>query len=334
MPDFNEMRRPFNDDEVQWRVDSVMKWQSGPHVRLLAYIDARAAMERLDRACTPAGWSDAYAPGPGGGVACTLSVKVADEWISKTDVAENTQIEAVKGGVSDAFKRACVKWGLGRNLYAIGDTVCPVLDRKPDVRAVRVYSKREGIKGWAQAPHIEAGEAVPLPAVVSAPPPRPAPRQAPQPANGAAPVATADDLDATIPVCPLCKGPGALNHDKRTDRSPDYLCPHGCKREGTEYDLGYWAASEKQRRMAFAVIGKYAAAADLSKESALADIAAALDVPGSVSEWSQPMCSAVIDFVDGANRSGQVVGKVEPGPDDVPSKVPPPEPELEDDIPF
>lgn len=40
------------------------------------------------------------------------------QWIDKTDGAEDSDIEAVKGGLSDAFKRAAVKWNIGRYLYS------------------------------------------------------------------------------------------------------------------------------------------------------------------------------------------------------------------------
>ena len=48
---------------------------------------------------------------------CTLSVKTEDGWISKEDGADDTAIESTKGGISDALKRAAVKWGMGRDLY-------------------------------------------------------------------------------------------------------------------------------------------------------------------------------------------------------------------------
>jgi len=256
-------------------------------------------------------------------------------------VAENTQIEAVKGGVSDAFKRACVKWGMARNLYAIGDTVVPVVDRRPEVRPVKVYSKRDNIKGWATAPHIEAGTVAPLPA------PSPSARQAPPPTNGRGEPrpepsrldhgqeVERDGLAGVIPACPACKVAGVVNGDKRSDRSPDYLCSQGCKREGTDYDLGYWAASEKQQRMAHVVIGKYAKAHDIAKEVALDDIARAFDVPATVAEWSQPMCSSLIDKLDEVNKAGKPVGEpVTPGPDDVASATQAGPPIFEDDIPF
>jgi hypothetical protein len=38
-------------------------------------------------------------------------------WISRCDGADDTNIEGAKGGLSDAFKRAAVKFGIGRYLY-------------------------------------------------------------------------------------------------------------------------------------------------------------------------------------------------------------------------
>ncbi|MFD1104199.1 Rad52/Rad22 family DNA repair protein, partial [Sphingobium olei] len=48
---------------------------------------------------------------------CTIAIKCGDEWISKSDGAGDTDVEGQKGAVSDAFKRAAVKWGVGRYLY-------------------------------------------------------------------------------------------------------------------------------------------------------------------------------------------------------------------------
>ena len=51
---------------------------------------------------------------------CTISIYDDElgQWIDKTDGAEDSDIEAVKGGLSDAFKRAAVKWNIGRYLYS------------------------------------------------------------------------------------------------------------------------------------------------------------------------------------------------------------------------
>jgi hypothetical protein len=82
----------------------------------LSYIDARFAMERLDASVGPENWQDVYRD-VDGGVEAGVGIKVDDTWVWKYDVGIRSKIEPVKGGYSDAFKRACVKWGIGRDLY-------------------------------------------------------------------------------------------------------------------------------------------------------------------------------------------------------------------------
>ena len=68
--------------------------------------------------CGKAGWRNEYRDIPNnGGVECGISIKIDSEWVTKWDAAENTQVEAVKGGRSGAMKRAAVQWGIGRYLY-------------------------------------------------------------------------------------------------------------------------------------------------------------------------------------------------------------------------
>jgi hypothetical protein len=86
---------------------------------VLAYITNRAIMERLDKVCGPENWRNEYTKGPDGGILCGLSIRVGDEWVTKWDGAENTEVESVKGGLSDAMKRAAVQWGIGRYLYKL-----------------------------------------------------------------------------------------------------------------------------------------------------------------------------------------------------------------------
>ena len=83
----------------------------------LRYVDARYVMERLDDAVGPFAWTDSYRETDGGTV-CTLSITLDGEtWVPKSDVGTPSNIEGVKGRFSDAFKRAAVKWGIGRDLY-------------------------------------------------------------------------------------------------------------------------------------------------------------------------------------------------------------------------
>lgn len=110
---FDNLAAPFPPAQIHWRSQTLY----GSKALALAYLDARDVMDRLDAVCGPDGWQDYYDETPRGRVICRLSVRVGDEWIAKSDAAGDTAVEGEKGGVSDAFKRAAVKWGIGRYLY-------------------------------------------------------------------------------------------------------------------------------------------------------------------------------------------------------------------------
>lgn len=124
-----KLQAPFADDEYEWRVQSETK--NGDKVNVLCYVTARAIMNRLDEVFGPLGWQTSYKTGPDGGVICDLSVYDADKsiWVHKEDGAENTNIEAVKGGISGALKRAGSAWGIGRLLYKLESNYVPLKDR-------------------------------------------------------------------------------------------------------------------------------------------------------------------------------------------------------------
>ena len=97
-----------------------IRWREGPGGKQLAYIDARLVMDILDSALVgPANWQCAYLFGPSEKVACGIGIHVDGEWLWKWDGAGETDIEGEKGSFSDAFKRAAVRWGIGRDLYAL-----------------------------------------------------------------------------------------------------------------------------------------------------------------------------------------------------------------------
>lgn len=52
---------------------------------------------------------------------CKLGIRINGDWVWKTDGADNSDIEATKGGFSNALRRAAVKWGIGRYLYNLPD---------------------------------------------------------------------------------------------------------------------------------------------------------------------------------------------------------------------
>lgn len=102
-------------DEIEVRIGQL----SDKYLTLLLYKNARCDQERLDAQYTPLGWQTSYQV-LDGQLFCTVSVRNPEtgEWVSKTDVGTPSNTEAEKGRVSDAFKRACVCWGSGRELYS------------------------------------------------------------------------------------------------------------------------------------------------------------------------------------------------------------------------
>ena len=115
---WSRLSEPFPADDVEWRVAQAGKKGAKVWARVLAYITARAIHDRLDEVFGPGGWKNEYKAGPNGGVLCRIYFKDdAGEWVWREDGAENTDIEAVKGGISGATKRAGSALGIGRYLY-------------------------------------------------------------------------------------------------------------------------------------------------------------------------------------------------------------------------
>jgi hypothetical protein len=116
---FENLAAPFDADQVSWRVGST----NGDKTKglALAYLDARDVMDRLDLICGPAGWQCRYSHANGKTV-CDIGIKCGEEWVWKADGAGDTDVEAEKGALSDAFKRSAVRWGIGRYLYGLGNT--------------------------------------------------------------------------------------------------------------------------------------------------------------------------------------------------------------------
>src|SRR5688572_21062906 len=113
---FELLCEPFPSEYIEWRVGPTNADKSKGMA--LAYIDARAVMDRLDAVCGPDGWQCNYAFGSGTSTVCNLGVKMPDgEWIWKADGAGATDVEGEKGALSDALKRAAVRFGVGRYLY-------------------------------------------------------------------------------------------------------------------------------------------------------------------------------------------------------------------------
>ena len=106
--------RKLKADETECRVANI----TDKGVMLLIYKDARVDMRLLDETYGVFGWQKSYET-IDGRLYCTVSIKNPEtgEWISKSDVGTESYTEKEKGQASDAFKRACFNWGIGRELY-------------------------------------------------------------------------------------------------------------------------------------------------------------------------------------------------------------------------
>lgn len=98
----------------QWRVQSFHKTKH--EATCVAYIDARDVANILDEVCGPENWQDEYKT-VGDMLFAGIGIRVGQEWVWKWDTGSESNIEKEKGHVSDSFKRAAVKWGVGRFLY-------------------------------------------------------------------------------------------------------------------------------------------------------------------------------------------------------------------------
>lgn len=117
MVDLVALRAPFALHEHSWRAQQVTR--DGTRAMALCYITSRAVQDRLDDVCTPAGWESSFSETASGRVFATITIDMGERWVAKSDGAGATAKEGVKGGISDAFKRAAVMWGIGRYLYSM-----------------------------------------------------------------------------------------------------------------------------------------------------------------------------------------------------------------------
>lgn len=114
---FAALAAPFDREEVKSR--------TAHGGRVLHYITARTVMNRLDEVCGPEAWWDNYEFFGQTGCKCHLTLRMPDGTeVTKVGVGGVTPMpdesDTDKTGESDSFKRAAMKFGLGRYLYGDG----------------------------------------------------------------------------------------------------------------------------------------------------------------------------------------------------------------------
>lgn len=153
----SDLKLPFPAEEIEWRIGQSGKNARGVWAKVLAYVSARAIMNRLDDVCGPENWKATYTMMPGSdrmesGVLCQLAIRIGDEWVVKEDGAEQTDIESFKGGISSALKRAGSVWGIGRYLYGLEEGFAQVSVEK--VPGSRYATLKDGTQFYWEPPRL------------------------------------------------------------------------------------------------------------------------------------------------------------------------------------
>ena len=110
-------------EDIEVRVDRISENNNGAGLNLLLYKDARVDMKMLDEVVGQENWQRKHFKLDGTtfcsvGILCPLDEMGAEKkWVWKTDCGTPSNFESEKGAASDAFKRACFNWGIGRELY-------------------------------------------------------------------------------------------------------------------------------------------------------------------------------------------------------------------------
>ncbi len=101
----------------KWRVQA----QTEYNAQVVAYVDSRQVQDKLDEVVGPENWQCDYRV-INDNLYARVGIRVMHEdgtyeWVWKEDCGTESNTEKEKGEASDAFKRAAVKWGVGRFLY-------------------------------------------------------------------------------------------------------------------------------------------------------------------------------------------------------------------------
>jgi len=112
-------KRPFPAGAIKWKAQVTR----GSEALAVAYIDARNVMERIDRVVGPGEWGDEYEVITATPEEYVVECKLTICGTTKADVGDSSASTGgrnlAKTAYSDALKRAAVKFGIGRYLYAL-----------------------------------------------------------------------------------------------------------------------------------------------------------------------------------------------------------------------
>ena len=128
-----ELARPFAPEDLEWRIQVTSRDKTSGLA--IPYVTNRAIQDRLDEVVGPENWYNDYKPWHGNGKKdaqiCGISIYFEGKgFITKWDGAEDSDIEPIKGGLSDSMKRSAVQWGIGRVLYKMTKPLWVKIEQK------------------------------------------------------------------------------------------------------------------------------------------------------------------------------------------------------------
>lgn len=135
-----ELSRPFAPEDLEWRIQVTSRDKTSGLA--VPYVTNRAIQDRLDEVVGPENWCNEYRAWHGNGKKeaqiCGISIYFEGKgFITKWDGAEDSDIEPLKGGLSDSMKRAAVQWGIGRVLYKMTKPIWVGIEQKGNSFVIR-----------------------------------------------------------------------------------------------------------------------------------------------------------------------------------------------------
>jgi len=120
----------FNDYQVKFKPSIIKNGKA----LAFAYVDARTILDRLDEVVGTENWQDEYQVISPNQVICKLTIN----GVTKSDAGEagSSEKEPLKSAVSDALKRAAVKFGVGRYLYKLPKKWYPYDEAKGEFKEI------------------------------------------------------------------------------------------------------------------------------------------------------------------------------------------------------
>lgn len=260
------LAQPFAIEDLEWRLQrTIEESMAGLAV---PYVTNRAIQGRLDEVMGIENWRNEYLSWHGAdqrnSQLCGISLYFEGKgWVTKWDGAENSDIEPVKGGLSDSMKRAAVQWGIGRILYNM-EPVWVDIEKKGKSFFIKkaAYAKlNDAYLSMLKSMKPEASN----PTGIKAQPIPESPKQPVTSSQPAAPVLE-PDYEYTVKAAKIQKGLNGESTSLTLENREGKSCPAFCRGAMRDLAVGVRLKNvkltlHKQDTVAFYVLEHYEIAA-------------------------------------------------------------------------